>query len=821
MRTPATQQTESLRFRLATPAAWMAMWVCGLVLIANQSLFADALLRDRIDRLINDGNRPAGAKLKTGGIDSRVVDDGTFLRRIYLDLNGVIPSANQTRAFLADKNPAKREQLVDQLLVGTRYHQHMADVFDVMLMERRADSHIKRGPWRAYLVESFEKNKPYNVLVGEIMAADGAVPKTRHRAAFYLNREGEPNLLTRDIGRIFFGRDLQCAQCHDHPNVDDLRQSEYYGLFAFVNRSSLFTDKKKVVSLAEKADGNANYKSVFTKASYTANPATPGSKPIAEPKLDSKTLYKVKPAKGVRSVPTFSRRNQLAVELAKGNSQAFRRNISNRLWALVMGRGLVYPVDMMHASNPPSNPKLLNLLADEFAAMNFDIKAMLRELVLTKAYQRPLDLPDALAKADIKQLDEQLSLVRAQRANFNDQLMKSYDQLDDADEALIKSGKALTALKVESSKLNKALAGVQKAAAPATKALATTQQQLTAKAKLKDAIDAAMAKAKTAATMLAQESAITKSVTLLETRAKQIVSEMTTLGKTHSKQTAAAKAATAKVTDVRTKADAARAKLAEANQSLIQVRSKFDTTLEAHNAHASALAMTDRAIKQTEAEIAYSQGKGESHEIARRLVAGGLSNRSALRPLKPLTPEQLAWSMMQAAGVVDAYRRNLPADLKKKADDIANKATAAARKLDKKAPPIAPKPVTPAAIEQGLTDKLAGSVGGFVSLFAAAGGQPQDTFFSTVDQALYFLNSSTLKSWLAPSGGYLIDRMNKQTDTKLLTQDLYLSVMTRFPTDNEINDVAEYLKGREKDRVAALQEMAWALMTTVEFRFCR
>src|SRR5688572_33474647 len=98
-----------------------------------------------------------------------------------------------------------------------------------------------------------------------MVAADGADASLRPAARFVLDRDAEPNLVTRDIGRLVFGMDLQCCQCHDHPLIDDYYQDDYYGLFAFVQRTSLFTDAKtKVVQLGEIADGEASFKSVFT-----------------------------------------------------------------------------------------------------------------------------------------------------------------------------------------------------------------------------------------------------------------------------------------------------------------------------------------------------------------------------------------------------------------------------------------------------------------------------------------------------------------------------------------------------------------------------
>src|SRR5207244_2840026 len=116
--------------------------------------------------------------------------------------------------------------------------------------------HIPSRDWQEYLRRSFAENKPWDQLAREILAADTADPKLRPAAHFYLEREGELTLVTRDVARIFLGMNLQCAQCHDHPIVSDYVQEHYYGLYAFLNRSYVFTDKKhgNQVVFAEKAD---------------------------------------------------------------------------------------------------------------------------------------------------------------------------------------------------------------------------------------------------------------------------------------------------------------------------------------------------------------------------------------------------------------------------------------------------------------------------------------------------------------------------------------------------------------------------------------
>ena len=315
-------------------------------------------------------------------------DDASFLRRIHLDLTGSIPTADQTRDFLADSAADKRARLIDKLLDSPQYARRMQVVFDVMLMERRASKHIKAEQWEDYLWDSFRQNKSWLQLSTEILTADGTEEQTRPAARFMLDRELNVDEVTRDLGRMFLGRDLQCAQCHDHPAIDDYLQRHYYGLAAFIKRSFVFKDPKtKESSIGEKADGEIEFTSVFTSEKDKTAPRVLDADPIADPPGGDE-LYKVKPAKDVRSVPLYSRRLQLAQSLTDPANVAFRFNIANRVWALMMGRGLVEPVDMWHADNLPTHPELLNLLAEAFLEHEYDLKYLVRQLALTDAYQR-------------------------------------------------------------------------------------------------------------------------------------------------------------------------------------------------------------------------------------------------------------------------------------------------------------------------------------------------------------------------------------------------------------------------------------------------
>ncbi len=355
--------------------------VIGSLTTHAHALCASEPLHKQIDALVSahpDFKEPAAA----------ITGDAPFLRRVHLDLAGSIPSATQVREFLADSSPDKRVELVDRLLGSPQYARRMQYVFDVMLMERRASKHIATEQWQEYLRESFLHNKSWVQLLQEILTADGTDEQTRPAARFLLDRELQVDSVTRDIGRIFLGRDLQCAQCHDHPAIDDYLQRHYYGLAAFLKRSYLFKDPKTKESLiGEKAEGEVEFTSVFTSQKDQTAPRMLDASPITDPPSGDQ-LYKVKPERNVRSVPIYSRRLQLAKSLTDQSNAAFRLNIANRLWAMMMGRGLVEPVDMWHAENPPSHPELLDLLADSLLEHDYDLQYLLRELALSETYQR-------------------------------------------------------------------------------------------------------------------------------------------------------------------------------------------------------------------------------------------------------------------------------------------------------------------------------------------------------------------------------------------------------------------------------------------------
>jgi hypothetical protein len=366
-------------------------WLAAIAILAATA-GADEPLHRRIDLLIALASPEHQAQAAPAS------NDEEFVRRVWLDLAGSIPPVALVRAFLADADPQKREKLIDRLLASPEHARQMQRVFDLALMRRLPQKHVEIAAWEKFLRESFAQNKPWDQVVREILSADGADPNNRGPARFYLDREGDVHTITKDVGRLFLGVNFDCAQCHNHPQIEDYLQDDYYGVSAFFVRSFVMTDKEKRVIFAEKAEGEVSYESAFeirdkiSKGPKSTGPRLFAGLAISEPKFEKpEEAYLVKPDekdKTLRPVPRFSRRAKFAEFVASAENRRFCRTTANRLWSIYFGRGLVHPVDHDHTGNPPSHPLLLALLTEECAQRRFDLRALTREILLSQTYQR-------------------------------------------------------------------------------------------------------------------------------------------------------------------------------------------------------------------------------------------------------------------------------------------------------------------------------------------------------------------------------------------------------------------------------------------------
>jgi Protein of unknown function (DUF1549)/Protein of unknown function (DUF1553) len=374
----------------------LTLSVCTALALTASTLRADDSLRQLID-----------AEVKTAWEREKITpakpaDDATFLRRIHLDLIGTIPTHDEAKAFLADKDEKKRDKLIDRLLADPRFGTHQAQVWDLVLFGRHPilyDAVTYRPAFRAWLAEKFNKNEPYDRWVRELLLAEDEAP-----SLYYVQYRSQPEETAVAVSRTFLGTQLQCARCHDHP-YEAWSQRDFYGLAAFFARLVVVdrggTGGRRFL-IGEKSTGEV----LFTGPAIDQKPGKKGepirAKLLGGPVVEEPALPKdfKEPAikDGKMPKPMFSRREKLAEWVTAKDNPYFARAIANRIWGQFMGRGLVDPIDDLTEKNRASHPKLLDAMTKQMIEKKFDLKWLMREIVSSKAYQLGADGPVKEAK---------------------------------------------------------------------------------------------------------------------------------------------------------------------------------------------------------------------------------------------------------------------------------------------------------------------------------------------------------------------------------------------------------------------------------------
>jgi hypothetical protein len=333
-------------------------------LTGGQKIEASALARI-IDQQIAKNMQAEGVKASPRSEDSE------FLRRVYLDLVGMVPSAEKVQAFLDSKDANKRAAVIDELLADPRFGKQQAEIWSGLLIPHDSNNRrLSEKPFVAWLAEHFNANQPLNQLVHDLVAAAGSQDENGAVTFFIANPTVDK--MTDNVTRMFLGVQLQCAQCHNHP-FTDYKQTEYWSVAAF-----------------------------FMKTRLTANPNQAAKKGVSPGIFESnKTGKKQMLPESAKKVPAqFLRGEQpkldeaepyrpiLAKWISSPDNPFFARAMVNRFWYQLFGRGLVSPVDDMHADNNPAHPELLATLTEQFKLNNFDLKYLVRALCNSEAYQR-------------------------------------------------------------------------------------------------------------------------------------------------------------------------------------------------------------------------------------------------------------------------------------------------------------------------------------------------------------------------------------------------------------------------------------------------
>jgi len=293
-----------------------------------------------------------------------IAGDAVFLRRVYLDLIGAIPTPDEARKFLDSNDPMKRQKLIDRLLERDEYAQFWAMKWaDVMRGNRESISERGVHNLHRYLVTIFARDKPFDGVAREIITSLG---NTIHEPAAHFYRVSRtPNDAAESFSQLFLGVRIQCAKCHNHP-YESITQQDYYGLAAYFSRVKL---KGKRFGL----DDETVY------LARTGEVQFPDTEIDVAPAAFGKLAGELKPGE--------DRRTRLADWLTDPQNKFFARSVTNRIWYHLMGQGIVDPIDDFRDSNLPSNAALLDALAEEFIKHGYRFKPVMRSILNSRTYQ--------------------------------------------------------------------------------------------------------------------------------------------------------------------------------------------------------------------------------------------------------------------------------------------------------------------------------------------------------------------------------------------------------------------------------------------------
>jgi len=821
-----------LRLRRISVKLHEAMLFPWLVMLFLRASVADELppLCERIDQVVASCNQSPEIPL---------ADDLEFLRRVYLDLVGRGPTIEEINTFRQQVNerPGEsrmiRREVIDDLLERDEFSRQYARVLDVMFTERREEK-IGVLEFREFIRQWLADKKPLNELCLEVLAADGTGEKWRPAASFFLNRDAEPNLMTRDVGRIFFGRDVQCAQCHDHPLVADYEQSEYFGILSFVNRTYLFTDETrgKMPLLGEKADGQLEFASVFhpDRGKSPAQPVLPLDMAMdAEPMVASDVdAYIVPPEKDRRAVPRYSRRQQLAVLATHPENQSFNRNLANRLWANLMGTGVVHPVDMHHAGNPPASAALLRLLADELVACRYDLREMLRQITRSKTYQRSLIAPQLDSWegpiGGIPALETQLEEFDRQLAELKSRQNPLEEELKEATSALNKAQVSVNRIQLQVDEERVILHKLAEGRDAQAKKLAEKQIQKKTSQELVASLTGALAESEKIVSLRPEDQELTAARDLLKSRLAKATEAATALDSTINEIQEELTGAGRRFNDQQgrilglTNRRLALAEfVVEARGVLRRVRQRQQALLDQQSdceQHKRRIAILKNWLAQRE-QVRQSDAAGQNEQATVQKQQLGLLQAElletwrrsyAFRSVRGLSPEQFTGATYTA---LEMYR---PARAKALGDwESTHQANPAERDDVQKR-----QQFVSAALAVNMWDTVEDLI---VERFSAPAGAPQDGFFATVDQALAIQNDPTYQNWLKPASGNLVERLIAVEDPSQFAEQLFLCTVCRLPDEEEQKMVREMLSHHAEERGSLVQELVWSVLASGEFRF--
>jgi hypothetical protein len=329
-----------------------------------------------------------GERLALAGFPpAPLATDLNLLRRIMLDLAGRIPTAREAREYGESNAPDKRRALIERLLESPEFVAHQVNVLDAFLMQSR------RSNLRNYLELAVAENRSWDRMFREMIVGESGDDEQSGAIQFLRSRIGDIDRLTNDVSVLFFGVNISCAQCHDHPLVHDWTQDHFFGMKSFFHRcfeNGGFVGEREYGELEYKTVAGESRKTGLMFLSGKQLPETEVSEPSEEQRKQEKAhLEELKKQKRPPPAASYSRRARLVeAGLESENASYFARAIVNRTWQRLIGRGLVSPVDQLHSGNPASHPELLDWLARDLIHHGYDLRRLIGGIVSSDTYAR-------------------------------------------------------------------------------------------------------------------------------------------------------------------------------------------------------------------------------------------------------------------------------------------------------------------------------------------------------------------------------------------------------------------------------------------------
>jgi hypothetical protein len=324
-----------------------------------------------VDELVN-------AKLqKIRVLPSDLCSDEVFLRRVTIDITGLLPSIEEYNTFIADADPAKRAKLIDRLLERKEFSEIWALKWANLLMVKSSIdvSYKSMFLYSNWLTNQISSNVPLNVMVQDLLSASGGTFKSP--ATNYFQIERDTLKTAENVAQVFMGIRTQCAQCHNHP-FDRWTMDDYYSFAAFFSQIGRKTGEDYRETIIFNAGGGEV------------------KHPVGGRDMPPKFLGGAAPDTAGKD-----RREVLVKWLASPENPYFATSVANRVWSHFFGLGIVEPVDDIRVSNPASNPELFQSLGDKLTSYNYDFKQLVRDICNSQAYQRSSQ-PNAGNETDLK-----------------------------------------------------------------------------------------------------------------------------------------------------------------------------------------------------------------------------------------------------------------------------------------------------------------------------------------------------------------------------------------------------------------------------------